>query len=681
MEIKVAQSAGFCFGVKRALEMVDKALEVNDSPIYSLGPLIHNPAVVQDLEARGLQQIEQIDGISRGRLVIRSHGVGPQIMQQAVAQHLEIIDATCPFVKNVQELAVMLKKEGYQLIIVGEREHAEVKGVLDSVGGQALVIEHPSQLDPKCLTAKVGLVSQTTQDIQSLNRVITTIVSHTKECRIFNTICLATLQRQQEASRLSREVDLMIVVGGKNSANTRHLAAICRESGTVTYQVESAADLQADWFSQAKLVGVTAGASTPDDQILSVVEKINFLGGNGVVDQNNVNQNEVAEQTSVKTEESIGYDWPEDRFGELRQGQIIEAKVVLVRDDAAFVDIGGKSDLTITLDELTTEPVLSAKEVVKAGDIIKVMVIKAGDEEKIKLSKRLYELEKVWVDLEEALAKQTPLEGTGMEVVKGGMSVRVKGVRAFMPASQSGLGPTNLSELVGKSFPVTVLELDRAKHRLLVSRRALLQAEKEKAEAEFYNTAKEGERKTGKVTRITDFGAFIDLGGGVEGLLHISEMSWLRVKSPREILNEGDSVEVLITKINPEAKRISLSLKQIQPHPWDLASKNFVEGGIYQGTVVKLESFGAFVNLAPGVDGLVHISQIADRRINKPDEVLNVGDQVQVKVLKLDTANRKISLSIKQVEADKDDEAVSNFIKGQDSAGVSQNLGEILKSE
>jgi (E)-4-hydroxy-3-methyl-but-2-enyl pyrophosphate reductase len=746
MEIIVAKTAGFCFGVKRALELVDKALADTDTPLYSLGPLIHNPAVVAALEARGLKTIETIDGINEGRVVIRSHGVGPSIIGAAQTQQLVLIDATCPFVKNVQELAIILHQEGYQVVIIGEKAHAEVKGVLDSVAGNALVIESLDEISQAQLSSKVGIVSQTTQDSIGFNRIVGAIVPYTKECRVFNTICVATVRRQQEASELSRQVETMIVVGGKNSANTRHLAEICQANGTVTYQVETPADLQAVWFSKISRVGVTAGASTPDAQILAVVEKINLLGGNEVVSENsNIKSNETAEAevgtkveaevgtkveaevgtkveaeagtevgievgtkveaeagtevgievgTKVEaeagtevgteadlTEESFNYNWPEDHFKELVPGQVIEAKVILVRDDAAFVDIGGKSDLIIPLAELAAEPGFSAKELVKVGEVIKAVVTKTGDEEKILLSKRLFDLEKVWLDLEETKSKGGSLEGTVTAVVKGGLSVMVNGVRAFMPASQSGLGLVNLEALVGQTFPVTVLELDHAKHRLLVSRRALLEAQKKQAETEFFSHVTAGERKVGQVSRITDFGAFIDLGGGVDGLLHISEMSWRRIKSPREILKEGDSVEVLITKLDPATKRISLSLKQLQAHPWDEAINNFAEGQVYKGTVVKLESFGAFVNLAPGLDGLVHISQIADKRIAKPDEVVKVGDQVAVKILKIDRANRKISLSMKQVEQDQDDRQVTAFIGGQDSTPVLQNLGDLVKNQ
>ncbi|MGD9155790.1 MAG: bifunctional 4-hydroxy-3-methylbut-2-enyl diphosphate reductase/30S ribosomal protein S1 [Bacillota bacterium] len=681
MEIILAKTAGFCFGVKRALELVDQALADTGTPIYSLGPLIHNPAVVAELETRGLKPVETLRGIGAGRVVIRSHGVGPSVIAMAQAQQLTLIDATCPFVKNVQELALTLDREGYQVVIVGEREHAEVKGVLDAVKGAAIVIEDPDEVDRELVAPKVGIVSQTTQESAAFNRVVGAIVPYAKECRIFNTICLATARRQQEAAELSRQVERMIVVGGKNSANTRHLAQICRSGGTLTYQVEDAAELQTGWFAGVSRIGVTAGASTPDAQIFSVVEKINLLGGNDVVSENSAKPNEPVEIEAELTEESFNYDWPEDRFQELVPGQIIEAKVILVRDDAAFVDIGGKSDLTIPLAELAAEPGESAKQLVEVGDVIKVVVTKTGDEEKIRLSKRLYDLEKIWLDLAEVQKQGGVVEGTVTAMVKGGLSVMVKGVRAFMPASQSGLGQVNLKALVGSTFNVNVLELDQAKHRLLVTRRALLEAQRKQAEAEFFSRVTEGERQTGVVTRLTDFGAFIDLGGGVEGLLHVSEISWRRVKSPRDLLKEGDTVEVLIIKADPETRRISLSLKQIQAHPWDEAAQKFAEGQVCPGTVVKLESFGAFVNLAPSLDGLVHISQIADKRIAKPDEVLKVGDQVTVKIIKIDTANRKISLSMKQVVQDQSEQQVTQFIEGQDAAPVSQSLGDLLKDE
>jgi Ribosomal protein S1 len=388
---------------------------------------------------------------------------------------------------------------------------------------------------------------------------------------------------------------------------------------------------------------------------------------------------EFSQQDQEPAMEDEKFEWPEDHFQELEEGQIIEAKVIVVRDDAAFVDIGGKSDLVIPLVELTSNQATTAKQVVKAGDIIKVKVIRSGGDDKIQLSKRLADQEQNWLIIEEAFKAGKVINGKVIEAVKAGLSVDIDGIRSFMPASQSGLGGTNLDSLVGQAFPVKILEYDRTKRRVLVSRRVLLEEERRKAEAEFFAAIHEGERKKGKVTRITDFGAFVDIGSGIEGLIHVSEMSWFRVKSPREILKEGDQVEVIITKVDPAAKRISLSLKQLQAHPWDQAVVQFKEGAIYPGTVVRMESFGAFINLVPGVDGLAHISQISDKRIAKPDEVLTIGQEVQAKIIKIDTANRKISLSLNQIAQDQNKEELEQFLTSQGNGAITQNLGQFFK--
>lgn len=391
-------------------------------------------------------------------------------------------------------------------------------------------------------------------------------------------------------------------------------------------------------------------------------------------------QLEMENETSVPMDEAM--QMAEERLGNLEPGQIIEAKVVLVRDDAVFVDIGGKSDYTIPLAELTTAPVTSAREVVKSGDLIKVMVTKTGDEDKILLSKRRADEERVWQDLKEAFDSQRIVSGSVTGVVKGGLNVTLEGVRAFMPASHATLGRSqNLESLVGQTFDLKILELDPGKKRVLVSRKSILEEERQKIEAEFFQNIKEGDRRTGKVTRITNFGAFVDLGSGIEGLIHVSELSWNRVRHASELLKEGDEVEVLVTKVDPAAKRLSLSLKQLQEHPWYQAAKNFNEGEVYPGTVVRLESFGAFIRLAPGVEGLAHISQLAEKRVNNPAEVLSVGQEVQAKILKIDRPNRKISLSLKQVTADQEKEQVHEFIEEQADQPFVQNLGDFLKVE
>lgn len=395
-----------------------------------------------------------------------------------------------------------------------------------------------------------------------------------------------------------------------------------------------------------------------------------------------MNEEQRIDQEQATTETPMEFEWTEDRFKELQAGQIISAKVILVRDDLVFVDIGGKSDLTISLEDLTAEPVSSAKQVVKPGDVIQVLVTRAGDEERWQLSKRLVDQEQTWVILEDAFKTGKELTAMVLGAVKGGLSVKVESIKGFMPASQVALGYVeNLEAMTGHEFPVKVIEFDREKRRVVVSRRIILEAEKQKAEAEIYAQLKEGERKTGKVTRIADFGAFVDIGSGVEGLIHVSELSWNRVKTPREILTEGDRVEVLVTKVDPAARKISLSLRQIQNHPWDEAIKNFREEGIYPGTVVRMEPFGAFIRLAPGIDGLAHVSQISDKRIGKPDEVLKLGETVQAKILKVDRANRKVSLSLNAVTQDKENQELQEYFDTQTEGAFTQSLGDFFKKD
>lgn len=390
------------------------------------------------------------------------------------------------------------------------------------------------------------------------------------------------------------------------------------------------------------------------------------------------NQIDSENEASVPMEEAMKIT--EERLPIFEPGQIIEAKVVLVRDDAAFVDIGGKSDYTIPLAELSAVPVSSAQEVVKTGDLIKVMVTRTGDEEKILLSKRRAEEEQIWLDLKEAFDNQRLVSGTVVSIVKGGLNVNLNGVRAFMPASHAVLGQQkSLEPLVGQTFELKILEFDPEKRRVLVSRKSILEEERQRKEAEFFQNIKEGERRKGKVSRISNFGAFVDLGSGIEGLIHISELSWHRVKNVSELLKEGDEVEVLVTKVDPANRRLSLSLKQIGEHPWYQAAKNFSEGAVYPGTVVRLESFGAFIRLAPEVDGLAHISQLAEKRINNPDEVLSIGQEVQAKILKIDRPNRKISLSLKQVTTDHEEQELNEFFGQQNDQPFVQSLGDFIK--
>ncbi len=686
MEISVARSAGFCYGVKRAIEIVEKALEDQQTPISSLGSIIHNPQVVSHMAQKGLKLASRIEEIPAGRVVISSHGVGPFIYQQAAKRNLEVIDATCPFVKNVHNLARQMQNEGYQVVVFGDREHVEVQGVLETVAKKALVLSFDEPVDPTAFQdQKIAIISQTTQQVEKFQQFVVKILPWAKEVRVFNTICSATSERQQEADELSREVELMLIIGGKNSANTFRLFEICRRNGTTAYQIEAPEEIQPQWLQGITKVGITAGASTPVKHIDEAVFKIMNIGGTAKMDdltlQNEAipNDEEGKKMENESFDELLKQDWEQETALNFRPGDIIEAKVILVRDDVAFVDIGGKSDFTITLEELSVQPALSAKEVVQEGETIRVMVVKAKDSEKIQLSRRRVEQRQVWLDLETAFNAKTPVQVRVTASVKGGLSLDLNGIRAFMPASQASINYiSDLGAFVGQELTVRIIEFEQAKRRVVVSRRVIEEELKQQAEAEFFSQIKEGQRCQGKVTRLTNFGAFVDLGSGIEGLLHISELSWYRVKTPAEVLQAGDEIEVLVIKCDPATKKISLSLRQIQNHPWDTAIINFREGAVYPGTVVKLEAFGAFVRLTEGVDGLVHVSQISERRIGKPDEVLNLNDEVNAKVLKIDHQNRKISLSLKEVAVDKSQNEVENYLNQQNQTEITQNLGSLI---
>lgn len=390
----------------------------------------------------------------------------------------------------------------------------------------------------------------------------------------------------------------------------------------------------------------------------------------------------------TKAEESVMT--METNLPNLEEGGIIQAKVVLVQDDAAYVDVGWKSDLPVPLNELTAEKVTSAHEVVKEGDFIEVKVLRSRDEDKILLSKRQAEQSKVWQELEEIYKEKQQVTGDIKKAIKGGLEVDLKGLRAFLPASQADLGfVRDLNTLVGQESKFYIIEFSIPKKQLVVSRRAVLEEEKAAAEERIYSQIKEGDTRTGIVTRLASFGAFVDIGEGVEGLLHVSEISWDHVGHPSERLKEGDQIQVLIIKIDPEAKRISLSLKQLIPHPWETAAEKFKAGEIVEGEVVRITPFGAFVHLGEGIDGLIHISQLSEERVEKPEDVVAVGQKVKARILKVDTENRRIGLSLREPKPEKGPEKEkaepkvetkdeTPLLYQEDNKPLASNLGDLL---
>ncbi len=690
-KIIIGKKAGFCFGVERALKIALECRTQNQQPVYILGPLIHNPRVIADLEKRGVQTIADLaEAEPGGILLIRSHGAGPQIIDAAEKRGLKVIDATCPFVKQEQLLAQGLRDDGYQLVVVGDPKHPEVRAVVDAVAGEAIVVDPatPENWSEGSLKPRLGIVCQTTLPPEHLAGVVAALLLRAKEVKIFNTICHATRERQEETAKLARRVDLLLVIGGKNSANTRKLVEI-GAAFTPTYHIGSETEINPQWLEGRNFIGVTAGASTPQGQIAEVVDwlKQNYSGGI------NMEENQVTNGHLTEEVDKVNNSQPEMDTGEmllnqeiprLEEGKIVEGVVVAVNDDEIAVNVGGKSDFTIPLADLTSEKVASAREVAKVGEQIKVMVLKAADE-KTRLSKRKADEELAWQELKADFEQRRRVSGKILRAIKGGLQVNINGLIAFLPASHVDLGyVSDLSKLEGVESEFYLIDFEPQRHRAVLSRKEVLQEEREAVEAKVFAELTEGQTRTGVVTRLTPFGAFIDLGDGVEGLLHISEIAWERIPHPSARLKEGHEIQVLVTKVDREAKRISLSLKQLSPHPWSNVGEKYKVGDVVEGKVVRLTSFGAFVNLEEGVDGLIHISQLSDKRVEKPEEVVKVGDLIRAKVVKVDPEQKRIGLSLREAQEKKPEPAReqrqthTQTIPGLEEEPLSSNLGDLL---
>jgi 4-hydroxy-3-methylbut-2-enyl diphosphate reductase len=690
-KIIIGKKAGFCFGVERALKIALECQTQNQQPVYILGPLIHNPRVITDLEKRGIQTVTDLAETKPGGiLLIRSHGAGPTVLAAAEKKGLKVIDATCPFVKQEQLLARGLREDGYQVVVVGDPNHPEVQAVVDGVNQEAIIVDPaaPEKWPTGPYKPKLGIVCQTTLPQESLAKVVAALLPGAKEVKIYNTICHATRERQGETGELARQVDLLLVVGGRNSANTRKLVEI-GSSLTPTYHIESEKEINPQWLAGKKIIGVTAGASTPQGQISEVVDwlKQNYTGGRGItMEENQVTNGQLTEEVDKVDNDQPAMDSEEmllnQEIPRLEEGKIVEGTVVAVNDDEIAVNVGGKSDFTIPLAELTSAKVDSAREVAKVGDKIKVMVLKAEDE-KTRLSKRKADEELAWQELKDDFEQHRRVSGKIIRAIKGGLQVNINGLIAFLPASQADLGyVADLTKLEGVEAEFYLIDFEPQRHRAVLSRKEVLQEERDAVEAKVYAELEEGQTRDGVVTRLTPFGAFVDLGDGVEGLLHISEIAWERIPHPSARLKEGQELQVLVIKVDREAKRISLSLKQLSPHPWSKVGEKYKVGDMVEGKVVRLTSFGAFVNLEEGVDGLIHISQLSGERVEKPEEVVTIGETVRARVVKVDPEQKRIGLSLREQQERKPEppreQKQAQSIPGLEEKPLSSNLGDLL---
>ena len=638
--IEVASSAGFCFGVNRAVETVYDLL-AEGKKAATLGPIIHNPQIVEDLEKRGVLVVEKPADTPPGYvLVIRSHGVPQSVMEEVERRGIPCVDATCPFVKKIHDLARRAFEEGRVLLLCGDAAHPEVQGIVGHCPGEHYVIKNAEELqsllenDSNLALKPLAIAAQTTFNVKEWENCLKTLKKLCTNAAVFATICNATAKRQAEAKELSERCDLMVVIGGRNSSNTAKLRDIC-SANCRTYLVERAEELPE--IPGGVRVGITAGASTP----ASIIKEV------------------LATMSEVTNNEQNFEEMLEESLKSLNTDEKVHGVVVGISPTEVYVDVGRKQAGFIPAGELSQDPSVKPEDVVKIGDEMDLLIMKTNDQEgTIMLSKRRVDAMKGWDEIAAAQESGEVLTGKVIEVVKGGVIVLKGAMRVFVPASQATLARgEDLNGLMGTEVQFRIIEVNRQRRRAVGSIRSVLREARKAAQEEFWNSVEEGQQFTGKVKSLTNFGAFVDLGG-VDGMVHISELSWNRVKHPSEVVNVGDTVQVYVKGLDRENGKISLGYKRPEDNPWEKLKNEYPVGTVCEAKVVGMTQFGAFANVIPGIDGLIHISQIADRRIEKPQDVLKVGDVVRVKITEIDFEKHRVSLSIRalleeeQAEAD-----------------------------
>ena len=684
MEIKIAEYCGFCYGVKRAVEMAEKAAadRINGA---TLGPLIHNPQFIAELEAKGIACKDDLDQFTAGETVIfRSHGVGPEVYEKAEAKQLNIIDATCPNVRMAQKKAYQAAQDGYLPIIVGEKNHPEVKSIKKWAGENAIVVEYLKDISEVPQKDKYAVIIQTTFELQKFEEILAALQKEREgEYRVERTICLATSQRQNAAMKLAGEVDAFIVIGGRNSANTRHLYELVASKCPKAYHIETAAELEQEMFRDCIKIGITAGASTPDRLIKEAIVAMENMDFESLLAQ--------SEEVNV---------YP---------GKIVEATVIQLDKDGVYVDFGYMREGIVTYPEWSlTETAEELMATIKVGDKVEVKVIPGTSKDDfVRMSKIKAERDAAWKNVAElAEGEKRAATVKVIRIIKNkaknivGLAVAVEGVEGFMPASHVELKRVeDFTGYVGQELEAEIIEVDLEKKRIVVSRRDLLKAEKEAkakawkeakeariaaakearaaAEEAAYASVEEGTTVPGKVVKIAEFGLFVEVGAGLVGLVHNTELSWNRNAKAEDVAAVGDEVEVFIKKIDRENKRVALSIKATQEDPWKVEAGKLNIGDIVEVQVLRFLPFGAIVKISDKVEGLVHISEIAEERIAKADDVLEAGQIVKAQVVKMDLEGKKVGLSIVKAAQAAEQAEYSSYLNG--SEGLTQDLSEQLQ--
>ena len=641
MIIEVASLAGFCFGVERAVETVEKLISEGDAKIYTLGKLIHNPTIVSSLEQRGVEVIEaeEIDRVFENTdennpcvIVIRAHGVVKEISDKlddysCRNPYFRVCDMTCPHVKKIHRIAEKHSGDVDLTLIFGNIGHPEVQGICSYVEGEYLVFERSDDIDYGKMTNKTLLcVSQTTQKLSEWEKSQKNLKKVCTNALIFDTICSVTENRQTEVDELSRRVDLMLVIGGRDSSNTNKLYEISRKNQSETYFVESADELPDVRITARTRVGIAAGASTPGSIIKEVKKKMS--------------------EKELTTGENFA-ELLDASFKTLNTGDTVTGTVLSVTDAEVHVDLGAKVTGIITSNDII-DPMVKLADLYKVGDSVTAVAVRVSDVDGVAtLSRRRIEASEKWESIVAAYNEGTILEGKVTEIVRGGAIIILNSVKVFIPASQSGLPKdADLTELQGKVHKVKIIDINEQRKRAVGSIRVVAREERKAAEAQFWATLEKDKKFTGKVKSLTSYGAFVNLGP-VDGMVHLTELSWKRIKNPAEVVKVGDTLDVFVIDFDVEKKRISLGHKTEETNPWTLFTNQFSVGDVASVKIVSMMPFGAFAEVIPGADGLIHISQIADKKIGKPADVLEIGQVVDAKIIDIDEENHKISLSMR----------------------------------
>ncbi len=659
-QVRLAEHAGFCYGVKRAVELAESAAATGKKCVM-LGHLIHNDAVVSRLESMGIAAAACVDDIPRGAsVIIRSHGEPREVYQQLEEIDAEILDATCPNVSAIHKLVAKAEEEGRCSVIIGTPDHPEITAIAGwcqnpVILADAEALERWLEEEPSRCTQPITMVSQTTSTRAGWESCIKKAKKVCTNLKVFDTICSATCKRQEAAQILAAQCDAMVVIGDSKSSNTKRLAELCGVLCPEVHWIERADELGPSVMDGKALVGITAGASTPGWIIKEVYDKMS--------------------EEIMEIEESFA-ELLEKSIKTLNTGEKVTGVVTGITPTEIYVDLGTKHAGYIPVSELTDDPTVKVEDLIKVGQEIETFVVRVNDQEGIvTLSKKRLDTVKSWEDVERACEESTVVEGIVTEENKGGVVVSIKGVRVFVPASQTGLPrEASMSEIMKKRVRLLVTEINRARHRVVGSIRKVTDAERSEKSAAVWEGIEEGKKYEGVVKSLTSYGAFVDIGG-VDGMVHISELSWSRIKTPSEVVKVGDQVNVYVISFDKEKKKISLGMKDRGQDPWTVFTGKYQAGDTATVKVVKFMTFGAFAEIVPGVDGLIHISQIADRRIDKPSDVLTEGQNVDVKITEIDMDHKKVSLSIRALLEDaqrtsSDENGEDTLVATSDSQGT-----------